>query len=361
MSASVSASVSDGFVGFKAEIVSATETSLVIKVTGKAGAKKCSVTLSITIPADKTASGQPVVKENIKTVGIGIEPEILQTEHVKVERLKGGLKFTIKRPSESCYNPKAILGEVKDEDGNPVYVYNYVGEGNGDFVAENGEYKQVADGEGSYIRETRKIYGGFSSIQITGSAGMPVAKVIHSNDKDLFECVYPLCDSGKRYDFGVNIEPLDRNLRQFYKLEKLSVVADDGIGEIDFSKNGPSVDLSYDGEKPIVKFSNLNLPSSLKNARTGIEYWATNQSELKNGDVDWGTPYALVWIAPYYSEVVVTECSDDPCSNGGGFNAVFNYTEKDTLYAHCFVEFEIPESSGFSWRTQPFTALLKIR
>lgn len=621
----VSASVgSDGFIGFKAVIVSATETSLVIKVTGVAGIKKCSVTLSITIPATVTASGKEVKKENVKTVGIGVEPqnpadgaEVLQTEHVTVEKIKGGLKFKIKRPSESCYDPNAVLSETvfyqpvgdgKGDYDNPhrEYVgdgngsikqfeyesYSYVGKGNGRFnlkyefvgdgkgsyetlkaIVENnitpdsgfippaqasgggvtagpgkwsgdnyensvsesfsgeerlseagvaaltpgadvsdwfapsvadgftsfkaeivsasifsfkikvtgtvdkqkcpfyismtvpasvkangkerklenylvvidqsaggisyptspsvsvnngnyglsfkvdsfggadtdletyyyvgagkgryellscddvgegngayskrtdlyynpvgagkGDYEYICDyvgeGKGSYKKEEVKTYGGLSNIKITGSAGMPEAYVKLSNDKNVFECVYPICNTGKRYDFEVNIEPLNRNLRQFYKLEKLSVEADDGIGEIDFSNTAPTVSLTYDGEKPIVKFNNLNLPSNLKNARIGIDYWFTHYRALKNGDVDWDTPGALVWITQYYTEGVVTECSDDPLSNGGGFKRLVDLVPYDTLYAFCYVEFEVPESSGVTWRSPSFTALTKLR
>ena len=88
-SKTVARSVANGFVDFKASIVSASETSLVIKVTATTPTIKCSIALSITIPANFTASGQPVVKENIETVNIGGEgssqnAEILQTEHLSV-------------------------------------------------------------------------------------------------------------------------------------------------------------------------------------------------------------------------------------------------------------------------------------
>lgn len=480
-SKAVSASVSDGFVGFKAEIVSATETKLVIKVTGVAGTKKCSVTLSITIPAAFTASGKEVKKENVKTVGIGVEPEILQTEHVKVEKVAGGLKFTITRPTDDCYNPNKFfdtgdydytyLGqgngdyegegykyvgdgkgsykkeqeEYKDyeyvgagkgdysspgyifvgdgkgdrvksnepdpnsagggastpvssgnENNNEKYYYNYVGPGKGDYSwgyeylgegkglyktvtkirdlykrVGNGQgdyeyaYEYVGEGQGSYKKGTR---GGFSNLQIASSAGMPVAYLNVWNDASAgaYECFYPLVTPGKRYEFLIGIEPYDRNLMDSRYDEKISVVADEGIGEVDFSQNNPRVDLTYDNasEKPIVIISDLNLPEGLKNPRTGVQYWATNQSELKeNGDVDWLLPYAMVWCEQMIYDGLERELSKEPPSEWGDrdFKTVFDGSGKDTLYVNCYVQFDVPGTNGTTWRKPDYCALLKIR
>lgn len=477
----VSASVSDGFVGFKAEIVSATETSLVIKVTGKAGTKKCSVTLSITIPATVTASGKEVKKENVKTVGIGVDPEILQTEHVKVEKVAGGLKFTITRPTDDCYNPNKFfdtgdydytyLGqgngdyegegykyvgdgkgsykkeqeEYKDyeyvgagkgdysspgyifvgdgkgdhvksnepdpnsagggvstpvssgnENNNEKYYYNYVGPGKGDYSwgyeylgegkglykkvtkirdlykrVGNGQgdyeyaYEYVGEGQGSYKKGTR---GGFGNLQIASSAGMPVAYLNVWSDASAgaYECFYPLVTPGKRYEFLIAIEPYDRNLMDSRYDEKISVVAGEGIGEVDFSKNNPRVDLTYDNacEKPIVIISDLNLPEGLKNPRTGVQYWATNQSELKeNGDVDWLLPYAMVWCGQMIYDGLERELSKEPSSEWGDrdFKTVFDGSGKDTLYVNCYVQFDVPGTNGTIWRKPDYCALLKIR
>lgn len=480
-SKAVSAYVSDGFVGFKAEIVSATETSLVIKVTGKAGTKKCSVTLSITIPATVTASGKEVKKENVKTVGIGVEPEILQTEHVKVEKVAGGLKFTITRPTDDCYNPNKFfdtgdydytyLGqgngdyegegykyvgdgkgsykkeqeEYKDyeyvgagkgdysspgyifvgdgkgdhvksnepdpnsagggastpvssgnENNNEKYYYNYVGPGKGDYSwgyeylgegkglykkvikirdlykrVGNGQgdyeyaYEYVGEGQGSYKKGTR---GGFGNLQIASSAGMPVAYLNVWSDASAgaYECFYPLVTPGKRYEFLIAIEPYDRNLMDSRYDEKISVVAGEGIGEVDFSQNNPRVDLTYDNasEKPIVIISDLNLPEGLKNPRTGVQYWATNQSELKeNGDVDWLLPYAMVWCGQMIYDGLERELSKEPSSEWGDrdFKTVFDGSGKDTLYVNCYVQFDVPGTNGTTWRKPDYCALLKIR
>lgn len=480
-SKAVSASVSNGFVGFKAEIVSATETSLVIKVTGKAGTKKCSVTLSITIPATVTASGKEVKKENVKTVGIGVDPEILQTEHVKVEKVKGGLKFMITRPTDDCYNPNKFfdtgdydytyLGqgngdyewegykyvgdgkgsykkeqeEYKDyeyvgaskgdysspgyifvgdgkgdhvksnepdpnsagggastpvssgnENNNEKYYYNYVGPGKGDYSWDyeylgegKGLYKKVTkirdiykrvgvgqgdyeyayeyvgEGQGSYKKGTR---GGFGNLQIASSAGMPVAYLNVWSDASAgaYECFYPLVTPGKRYEFLIAIEPYDRNLMDSRYDEKISVVAGEGIGEVDFSQNNPRVDLTYDNasEKPIVIISDLNLPEGLKNPRTGVQYWATNQSELKeNGDVDWLLPYAMVWCGQMIYDGLERELSKEPSLEWGDrdFKTVFDGSGKDTLYVNCYVQFDVPGTNGTTWRKPDYCALLKIR
>ena len=542
----VSRSVANGFVGFKAEIVSATETSLVIKVTGTAGDKKCSVTLSITIPATVTASGQEVKKENVKTVGIGVEPEnagakpeILQTEHVKIEKVTGGLKFTFTRPSEDCYNPDKVLGEVKDEDGNLVYDYNYeyvgqgkgsfveipeyeyvgegkgtykkiyeeeeidsyvcvgegkgryvekyeflgegkgsykkseekskflyyVGAGKGNFIQEwndvgegkgcykklsNGEYeyvgygngnydfelKDVGAGNGSYISEElhdwydyvgagngdygeptyedvgegngsfqkmktlsrfhhyvnvgedkgdyncnkhyvfvgdgkgsykeektpRKIYGGWGWTTITFGDGLSLG--IETQNKDVVECFYPMVEPGKQYDINFSAEPSNRDLRQFCKSEDLCVIADDGKGDIDFSNSGKDgyVDVAYDGTKPVLTLKNYKAPDNVKIVQTIFQYFATNQSELKDGYVDWDTPYALLWLEQYIAEGAVYECAEDPLANEGGIIAALASREKDTLYAYCFFLFDVPEATGFSqFRAPSIDGLKKIR
>ena len=351
---------SSGFIGFKAVIVSATETSLVIKVTGVSEAKKCSVTLSITIPATVTASGQEVKKENVKTVVIDTEPEILQTEHVKVEKVAGGIKFTITRPSESCYNPNAVLGEVKDENGNPTYIYKYVGDNNGDY---NKDLEYVGDGNGSYKKELNKIYGGWNWSYIESSDGMWAD--FYPCDKDSIECIYPLCEPGKRYDFTVNFQPKNVNLKEFHKFEKISVIAENGIGEFTSLKKDGCLDIAYDGTKVILKLKNYKAPDNVKNLRTVVEYFATNQSELIDGHVDWNTSYAVVCLKTDSFEGAVYECELD--SYEGGLEDALATREKDTLYAQCFFTFDVPEATGFGitghggFRAPSIYGLKKIR
>ncbi len=590
----VSRSVAYGFVGFKAVIVSATETKLVIKVTGVAGTKKCSVTLSITIPAAFTASGKEVKKENVKTVGIGValiddsgNAEILQTDHVKVEKVAGGLKFTITRPTDDCYNPNKFFdtgdydytylgqgngdydregykyvgtgkgsykkeqeevenyilvgsgqgdyecvcknvgegkGQYKKESvdtytwvgegngayGNPVYeyvgegkgrykkeiidnylpvgdgngaysnptyeyvgegnghyrkvtqdentyyvpfgsgqgdyecVYEYVGEGNGsykkqttnnympvvsgqgdyecvyEYVGEgNGSYKKqitnnyipvgsgqgdyeyvyeyVGDGQGSCKKERRiedrykyvyprtgdyaldfkyvgeglgsykkGVRGGFSNLQINSSDGMPIVYMVDIWSDACaaeYEYFYPLVTPGKRYEFWIVIEPYDRNLMEFRYDEEISVVAGEGIGELDFSQNNPSVHLDYVNEKPSVIISDLNLPAGLKNPCICVGYWGTNQNELKDGDVDWLRPYAMVWLGKKMYEGVECELSKElpPEWYSQDFKTVFDSSGKDTLFVYCYVQFDVPGTSGTTWCSPDYCASLKIR
>ena len=102
--------------------------------------------------------------------------DILETAHVKVENVSGGLKFTITRPSDDCFNPHVLLKEefvdyirvdengnifckdtdepIKDEvdvdeNGIPVFEED-VGIGNGDFIYVPHEY--VGEGNGAYAR-----------------------------------------------------------------------------------------------------------------------------------------------------------------------------------------------------------------
>lgn len=66
-----------------------------------------------------------------------------QTAHVKVENVPGGLKFTITRPENKYYDPRQVIREA---DG----WYEWVDEGNGDYVHDHYEY--VGAGKGDRIR-----------------------------------------------------------------------------------------------------------------------------------------------------------------------------------------------------------------
>lgn len=89
--------------------------------------------------------------------------ECLQSEHVKIEKVSNGLKFTITRPEEDCYD-SSKYEEIQrtDANGNPVYSYEYVGYGNGSYITNvervgegNGDYKYVykdfGEGNGYFV------------------------------------------------------------------------------------------------------------------------------------------------------------------------------------------------------------------
>ena len=113
-------------------------------------------------------SGVPIVYTDtgVTNSGNDINPlllsqeERLQTEHVKIEKLQNGLKFTITRPSDDCYDSSKCK-EIKktDANGNPIFSYDYVGYGKGsyeryleDVGQGNGDYKDhkyVGQGNGN--------------------------------------------------------------------------------------------------------------------------------------------------------------------------------------------------------------------
>ena len=272
-------------------------------------------------------------------------PEITQTEHVKVEKVAGGLKFTVTRPDLDSYNPNVLLKEefAKDEFGNQIYNYDYtdqgngaydwiepeyVGEGKGSFVMiestdEYGPYtyfRQVGDGEGdyeggwtyvgkgngSYTREPviNQIYGGWSYTAIrriekidgkyywTTSADLQWI----DNKDGILECIYPLCEPGEKNVFVLYTEP--RNPYEHFNdriSEYICVIPDEGIGVIDYSGIGRNtkVKLTYDGLKPIVNVENYNiqLPEYVKNVNTTCD--------IDAGNGDWDTEYATYWYTAY--------------------------------------------------------------
>ena len=289
--------------------------------------------------------------------------DITESEHVKVENVPGGLKFTIRRPTEDCFNPNVVLREevYKDKKGNPVYDYEYVGlgngdyewvepefvgEGNGDYVEITGEndfggywcsYEYVGEGNGNYndgyyeyvgsnngeyerSDEPMKTqyYGGWSWVAIYREeiiegkvAYTTVAQLdYYSNSQDdVIECLYPLVEPGEKCVFNVLIEPLDNYEYFENKLcEEIVVTAEDGIGSIDYS----SVDkdrklvLNYDGVKPNLKLLNYypQFPSFCKNIRT--------KYDIMIGKDDWTKKYETRWLASYSGNSIEYEISKDP-------------------------------------------------
>jgi hypothetical protein len=154
----------------------------------------------------------------------------LQTSHVKVENVTGGLKFTITRPADDVFNPNFEVSEG-------VYGgFNWVGIARCDYI--NGEFSDW-----------------------TTVASLPAWEWdSHQNShQDTFTCFYPLCEPGERYVFLVTVQPENpRDHREFCKTEFISVIALDGIGDIDYSYLDESrkFDLQFDGVKPLVTISN---------------------------------------------------------------------------------------------------------
>lgn len=359
-------------------------------------------------------SGVPIVYTDtgVTNSGNDINPlllsqeERLQTEHVKIEKLQNGLKFTITRPSDDCYDSSKLLKEIKktDANGNPIFSYDYVGygkgsyeryledvgQGNGDYKIEdkqlkyvgagNGNmkcvYKYKGPGNGSYeYTDTQKVYGGWGwvaiyRVEIIDGKEIQTTCAAVSTATDKLECFYPLCDAGERYVFKVQIEPSDiDNNRKFQRNEYLAVTALGGIGDIDYANtlSGRTINLSYNynGENPVVKVSGYIPPTNARNARTSIAYFATNQSDaLSDGTPDWNTNNATKWFVTYGSENGIEyEVDKDFSYYGKSFKTLFDEKNKDSLYAEYFFTFDVPESSGIdSWGTPRLCSkILKIR
>lgn len=88
-------------------------------------------------------------------IGTPIQPtpvapgsEILQSEHAKVEKVAGGLKFTVKQPSAAGFKYEY----ARDASGNIVYDYNAVEPGKGNCLQK---VENVGDGNGSYNKSVK--------------------------------------------------------------------------------------------------------------------------------------------------------------------------------------------------------------
>ncbi|MBR5095826.1 MAG: hypothetical protein IK094_01820 [Treponema sp.] len=148
--------------------------------------------------------------------------------------------------------------------------------------------------------------------------------------------------------------------------EFLVVAADEGSVQIEKTPKVDKVILSYDGQKPTVKAEGLEPPvGQIKNLKTYCTFFATNQSQLKNGDVDWDTDYAIPWICGYSVPGTVDEFvwDDSAYWDSRTFNEIFDATGKDTLYVIWQIQFEFPvETSGVNvWDFDLIGGLLKIR
>ena len=131
--------------------------------------------------------------------------EVLQSEHVKIEKVSNGLKFTITRPEADCFDSTKCLKEIQNTDanGNPVYSYVYVGLGNGPYATRlvyvgegkgdyKEEYKYVGQGNGYYkLEDGVYIY----DPQRNGSYDCYYIEVGYGNGDKIYEYY----DVGKEY------------------------------------------------------------------------------------------------------------------------------------------------------------------
>lgn len=237
----------------------------------------------------------------------------------------------------------------------------------------NGDYKEVCryvgDGNGNIVKRTNRVYGGVGGIQIcryeptvAGNNGSTTrAEVLIDNNVDTWTCFYPLCEAGERYIFNVEIMPNEDNEhREAVLHEWLSITAQGGIGDIDYStlNENRRLNLTYDGEKPISTISNYGppvLPASANNLASVIEYFA--------GTTEWkpGTTY---WIAGYRQDASNMVFNKDPCieelktwaspeevelyRTSRCFNATVRSKGKNQFFSEQFYKFQLPEAQGIS-------------
>lgn len=331
--------------------------------------------------------------------------EVLQSEHVKIEKVSNGLKFTITRPEADCFDStkykevesysyvgpgkgsyEGYLLEVEEGQGNLKFVYRNVGQGNGTHNLEDGVYVLVGQGNGSYIlylinvgegngnlREeykyvgpgkgtdelvTKKIYGGWGYTAIyreekINGQGLQTTCAVLSNSysDDKVECFYPLCEEGDRYVFKVQFDPADVNTyRDDQRYEWLVVNAEGGIGDIDYSNINEArwCNLTYDGTTPTAKIFNCIPPNNADNVKPFIIYFATDSTD-KNA-IDWETPNATKWIYEYEGK---SQNDDElPKEVVRYFTDLLFASGKERFFAQYFYTFEVKEASGIKqWRT----------
>ncbi|MBR5966037.1 MAG: hypothetical protein IK015_08000 [Treponema sp.] len=268
------------------------------------------------------------------------------------------------------YNNKPIYLNVGA--GNGYYKrepsYKFVGDKNGDYVPK---YKYVGAGQGVYIKDSYKTYGclGWCSIRRvemingkrceTTGADLDYDNWNQQKGANSWTVFYPLCERGERYVFQVHLEPADaENHRELDVEEYVSIIAQDGIGDIDYSNLNQErrVELTYDGEKPTAKVFNCVPPENVNGCVSTIEYFAGTK-EFKSG-----TSY---WVGSYSQDVSNAVFDKDPCMEtlkswgytpeqvelnrtSRCFNATVQSKGKSQFFAEHSFRFKAPEAQGIT-------------
>ncbi|GEM_PF-3693598 len=300
----------------------------------------------------------------------------LQTSHVKVENVAGGLKFTITRPDDDVFNPNYLIGIDENSyesvgGGNGNYIrdgYEYVGDGNGNYILDGDQYRWVYEGMGDYKekytlvgdgkgnwKKGKKIFGGINWVGIarceyingelndwTTAASLPAWE--WSGSQNTFTCIYPLCEPAERYVFLVTIQPTNpRDHREYQKDECLSVIALEGVGDIDYSHldGTAKLDLQFDGTKPVATISNYEKPENLtvfdKDFYSVVEY----EAGIKGNETN-----ASYGIGNVEEKGFVNSFDKDYWS--GRFKALVKAKGKDSFYARYYLKFKVPGSEGIN-------------
>lgn len=228
-----------------------------------------------------------------------------QTTHCKVEEDGyNGVYFTITRPSADCYDPS--------KGGGWGYVVIY-------------RYEKIS---GKNMDTTR--------------ASPP------NNRGNEITVLYPLCEPGERYVFHIIIEPKNVNAnREAVVDEFLSVIAKDGVGDIDYSNinNAGHLDLQYNGGRPILKLLDCIPPDKVKNLKSTMMFFAGTQ-EWKQGttyDIEngWFSKDGVVYqFDPYTTD-----------ETQAGFKNQLNAKGKKQFFAQWLFVFDVEEAPGLNFGT----------
>lgn len=187
----------------------------------------------------------------------------VQTTHVKAEAVTGGILFTITKPTDATY-----------DDG-----FGYVA-----------IYREEAGVRTTYC----VLPWGVTSYE-------PI--------------LYPFCEPGESYDFLIQIESTysNDNGRVDQYIERMTITATDGIGDIDYSNVNDKqwLTASQNGSDTTVNLVDC-IPPEAANVVTYVSYF--------EGDRDWSNPNTK-WVKEYTSNTIefnVTETGliDDLTSRG---------------------------------------------
>lgn len=271
---------------------------------------------------------------------------------------------------------------------------DYVGQGNGDYIKKehckwvgdgNGDYvetfEEVGENQGAYVKHENWIYGGWNYVGITRLEDLNgngdriwTTRAPLSTEKwneKVNTCFYPLCEPNERYVFIIELKSIDANFHSGdpdYEIQEfLSIKAQDGIGDIDYSNLDPSrnLEVKYDGEKPIAIVKNCVPPKNTNELLSVLQVFAGNR--------DWQGDSSH-WIADYKRSGDMMQFDKDPCmemirrdwttkdENGNErhfteeevenmrstqcFNAMLKSKGKKEFYVAHYFSFSVPEAQG---------------
>lgn len=241
--------------------------------------------------------------ENVsKIVQLGYNEEVTETEHVKVENVEGGIKFTITKPTEDCYDT------TKDDGMGYLAIYD-------DTANEK------------------------ATCAVLNSYGF--------GEDGTLEVVYPLCVPGKKYSFKVQLEPTDvNNNRDAQYFERLTIVAEDGIGDIDYTnieKMNRYLNTSYQNGTLNVSVKNIIPPNTIE---------STPHFDIFVGNKDWNTNNATKYLSGVDLDSL-NQVFDEPqdfnwtisskIENNVSMQEIFAASDKDKYFIQFYFKFNLED------------------